>query len=198
MVGRFFFAIFCKTHLGFIFLARHSWFETYKQTLIMKQSFCNQCNRDCEILEHEGETCCMECGNVIEENRAVETAEFIEVGGSYQVVGTRVGDHGAIYGGGRGSSNRNSSQKTLDKGKNKQTNKQKKHKKIIKSNKIARENIEEVVHNLKMPQSITKVALKLYKLLLAYNFTHGRRIPHVVAATVYATCRMNEPRPCKF
>ena len=44
----------------------------------------------------------MECGTIVAENRAVETMEFQESGGGFQVVGTRVDQYGSTYSRGTG------------------------------------------------------------------------------------------------
>ena len=46
-----------------------------------------------------------------------------------------------------------------------------------------------------MPQQVIKGACRLYKLCLNSNFTRGRRSNNVLAACIYATCRMNQPKP---
>ena len=81
----------------------------------MGTGFCPQCNKDTPLIEDEGESCCMECGTVVAENRAVETMEFTESGGSYQVVGTRVDQYGSTFSRGGGYA-RPSSEVTLQKG----------------------------------------------------------------------------------
>jgi len=143
----------------------------------MGHGFCSQCNKDCALIEDGGEACCMECGTVVADNRAVETIEFDDSGGSARVVGTRVDKFGSVHGVGKNGYSRPSSEVTLSR---------------------ARENIEEVVYNLKMPHRIVKGATRLYKLLLSNNFTRGRRTTNVLAAVVYATCRMDTPRPLPY
>jgi len=139
--------------------------------------FCKQCNKECSLIEDEGEKVCMECGTVVSENRAVETMEFEESGGGFRVVGTRVDKYGTLYGGNRMGYSRPSSEVTLNR---------------------ARQNIEDVVHNLKMPEQIIKGATRLYKLLLSDNFTRGRKTTHMISAIIYATCRMNKPQPLPY
>jgi len=123
----------------------------------------------------------MECGTIVSVNRSVETVEFQESGGGFQVVGTRVDQFGSTFG--RASMHtavgysRASSEQTVNR---------------------ARTSIEDVAYNLRMPDSVVSSATRLYRLALMANFTRGRRTNNTISAVLYATCRMFTPKPLPY
>jgi len=123
----------------------------------------------------------MECGTIVSVNRSVETVEFQEGGGGFQVVGTRVDQFGSTFG--RASMHtavgysRASSEQTVNR---------------------ARTSIEDVAYNLRMPDQVVSSATRLYRLALMANFTRGRRTNNTISAVLYATCRMFTPKPLPY
>uniref|UniRef100_H2Z3U4 Transcription factor IIIB 90 kDa subunit n=1 Tax=Ciona savignyi TaxID=51511 RepID=H2Z3U4_CIOSA len=119
-----------------------------------------------------GDTVCMNCGSVLEENRIVSEVTIQEnADGSASVVGQFVASEGSYnphlsgfqYGIGK-----ESRQVTLDKGKTQ---------------------IREMAALLNLNRHCVDTAFNFFKMAISKRLSRGRRITHIVAACLYMTCR---------
>ncbi|KAJ2864611.1 transcription factor TFIIIB subunit brf1 [Coemansia aciculifera] len=127
-------------------------------------------------IEHDsakGMSYCAGCGEVCEENAIIAEVTFGESSsGAAVVTGSfvRAGQTRANMGGpGRYGSGQESREITMQN---------------------ARRRIQSLATPLGLSEHYVEVALRTYNLLLAQNFTKGRRSVHVAAACLYAKCRL--------
>ena len=128
-----------------------------------------------DIAHHEatGESVCVNCGTVLEENGIVSSIEFAESGaGSASVIGQYVsatsrGAYGPVAPSGRHFSQA-SREATIQMGRRK---------------------ISQMAGMLHLGSHYIDAAHRLYMLALARNFTTGRKSEYVIAACLYVICR---------
>lgn len=136
---------------------------------------CPKCgSRDIDFQEAGGQSICVSCGTVLEENTIVSSIEFQETGDRSQVIGQFVSANCSKpfssmgRGMGRHSDSRDSRDATLVN---------------------ARRAISQVASVLRLPPLYIDRAYRLYQLALQRNFTFGRKQNHVVATCLYIICR---------
>ncbi|CAK8678318.1 unnamed protein product [Clavelina lepadiformis] len=134
---------------------------------------CPHCkSSDLDVDPSRGDTVCMSCGSVLEENTIVSEVTIQEnADGSASVVGQFVSSEGSYkpylsgfqYGMGK-----ESRQITLDNGK---------------------QQIRELAGLLNLNKHCTDTAFNFFKMAIMRRLSRGRRIKHIVAACLYMTCR---------
>nr|WCZ58535.1 33 kDa inner dynein arm light chain [Andalucia godoyi] len=126
---------------------------------------CSRCGSS--QVEHDacrGDTVCIQCGLVLEENTIVSEVTFAEsASGATSVVGQFLPSSGSSFR--TGSESR---EETIERGKRK---------------------IMHVASLLRLSQHLIEVAHRVFVLALQHGFMQGRRSEHVVAACLYAACR---------
>uniref|UniRef100_A0A7S3HIT3 B-related factor 1 n=1 Tax=Spumella elongata TaxID=89044 RepID=A0A7S3HIT3_9STRA len=138
---------------------------------------CPKCSsRDIDFQESIGQSICVNCGTVVEENAIVSSIEFQESGDRSHVVGQYISASASKpYSGGRpmGShgENRDPRDATLVN---------------------ARRTISQVAGSLRLPPLYVDRAYRLYQLALQRNFIFGRKQLHVVATCLYIICRQEK------
>jgi transcription factor IIIB subunit 2 len=139
---------------------------------------CPNCkSRDIDVNEAGGQSACVDCGTVIEENTIVSNVEFQESGDRSLVIGQFVSVHSSKpYNANARPRNRygnarESRDTTLA---------------------TARRNISQVAGSLRLPPIYVDKAYRLYQLALQRNFIFGRRQMHVVATCLYTICRQEK------
>uniref|UniRef100_F7B635 Transcription factor IIIB 90 kDa subunit n=1 Tax=Ciona intestinalis TaxID=7719 RepID=F7B635_CIOIN len=119
-----------------------------------------------------GDTVCMNCGSVLEENRIVSEISIQEnADGSSSVVGqfvTTEGSYNPHLSGFQYGIGKESRQITLDKGKNQ---------------------IRDMAAQLNLNRHCVDTAFNFFKMAISKRLSRGRRITHIVAACLYMTCR---------
>jgi len=137
--------------------------------------FCPNCgSKEFESNIASGETICIKCGTVAEENVLVNSVQFSEgAGGASSMVGQFVSSsRSTAFSKGNGSKfgfSRDSRETTLMNG---------------------RRRIQEVASRLRLGQHFVDCAHRMYVVAVEKNFVQGRKGSHVVAACLYMACRM--------
>lgn len=135
---------------------------------------CPTCScTEIDIVDVTGESVCVSCGTIVEENNIVSSIEFQESGGgAHSVVGQFVSSSSSKSYGNIGTSGRNygmeSRANTLANGKKK---------------------IRQIAGMLRLGDHYVDSAFRLFALALQRNFTHGRKAQTVIAACLYIVCR---------
>ncbi|EUD71365.1 hypothetical protein YYG_03422 [Plasmodium vinckei petteri] len=130
---------------------------------------CKNCqSSDIETNEGQGEIICLRCGSVLEENKIVESLEFVENNnGAISMVGQFIPSSGTksfILSWGI----RESREISLQKG-------------YI--------NIQKIADNLHLSSQHIEAAQRIYLMALQRNFTMGRNNSYVAASCLYTICR---------
>ncbi|SBT02364.1 transcription factor IIIb subunit [Plasmodium ovale curtisi] len=133
------------------------------------QAVCRNCgSTDVEANEGHGEVICLSCGSVLEENKIVESLEFVENNnGAISMVGQFVpssGNKSFMLSWGI----RESREISLQKG---------------------YMNIQKIADNLHLPNQVIESAQRIYLMALQRNFTMGRNNSYVAASCLYTICR---------
>ncbi|GAW82594.1 transcription factor IIIb subunit [Plasmodium gonderi] len=136
---------------------------------MLNQIVCQNCNStDVETNEGQGEVICLRCGSVLEENKIVESLEFVENNnGAISMVGQFVpssGNKSFILSWGV----RESREISLQKG-------------YI--------NIQKIADQLHLSTQYVESAQRIYLMALQRNFTMGRNNSYVAASCLYTICR---------
>lgn len=134
---------------------------------------CPHCqSSELDVDPSRGDTVCMGCGSVLEENAIVSEVSFAEnADGSSSVVGQFVsteGQNGPHFAGLRHGIGKESRQMTLDRG---------------------RREIREMASHLSLNKHCVDTAFNFFKMAIHKRLSRGRRIQHIVAACLYMTCR---------
>ncbi|EDL46170.1 transcription factor IIIb subunit, putative [Plasmodium vivax] len=135
----------------------------------VNQVVCKNCHStDVETNEGQGEVICLRCGSVLEENKIVESLEFVENNnGAISMVGQFVpasGNKSFILSWGV----RESRELSLQKG-------------YI--------NIQKIADHLHLSTQHVEAAQRIYLMALQRNFTMGRNNSYVAASCLYTICR---------
>ncbi|GAB68093.1 transcription factor IIIb subunit [Plasmodium cynomolgi strain B] len=135
----------------------------------VNQIVCKNCySTDVETNEGQGEVICLRCGSVLEENKIVESLEFVENNnGAISMVGQFVpasGNKSFILSWGV----RESRELSLQKG-------------YI--------NIQKIADHLHLSTQHVEAAQRIYLMALQRNFTMGRNNSYVAASCLYTICR---------
>ncbi|ANQ09397.1 Transcription factor IIIb subunit [Plasmodium coatneyi] len=135
----------------------------------VNQVVCKNCrSTDVETNEGQGEVICLRCGSVLEENKIVESLEFVENNnGAISMVGQFVpasGNKSFILSWGV----RESRELSLQKG-------------YI--------NIQKIAEHLHLSTQHVEAAQRIYLMALQRNFTMGRNNSYVAASCLYTICR---------
>ncbi|SBS88770.1 transcription factor IIIb subunit, partial [Plasmodium malariae] len=133
------------------------------------QVVCKNClSSDIETNEGQGEVICLRCGAVLEENKIVESLEFVENNnGAISMVGQFIpssGNKSFILSWGI----RESREISLQKG---------------------YVNIQKIADNLHLSSQHIEAAQRIYLMALQRNFTMGRNNSYVAASCLYTICR---------
>lgn len=135
----------------------------------MSQRVCKTCfSTDIETNDIKGEVICLRCGTVLEENKIVESLEFVEnSNGGVSMVGQFIPNNGSkSYIVSLGI--RDNREVALQKG---------------------YANIQKIADNLHLSNQLVEAAQRLYLIALQRNFTMGRNNSHVAASCLYTICR---------
>ena len=141
----------------------------------MSSKTCTNCGgADIDRDAARGDAVCTNCGTVLEDNIIVSEVQFEEnLHGGSSAIGQFVSSENqggtGFISGYKGGGGKESRELTLRK---------------------ARDRISALAHQLKLSQHCIDVACNFYKMALLRHLTHGRKNPHVVAACVYMTCRI--------
>eukprot|EP00002_Diphylleia_rotans_P023792 TRINITY_DN4683_c0_g1_i1.p1 TRINITY_DN4683_c0_g1~~TRINITY_DN4683_c0_g1_i1.p1 ORF type:complete len:581 (-),score=124.31 TRINITY_DN4683_c0_g1_i1:281-2023(-) len=117
-----------------------------------------------------GDSCCVDCGFVVEQNTIISEVTFIEnANGSASAVGRFVSNTstGGAFAG-LGGMGRDSREITLANGRRK---------------------ITQIAHSMRLSSHHVEAAERLFMLAMQHNFIRGRRTLHVIAACLYIVCR---------
>eukprot|EP01038_Epipyxis_sp_PR26KG_P011694 gene11694-15657_t len=135
---------------------------------------CPKCgSRDIDFLESGGQSICVSCGTVLEENTIVSSIEFQETGDRSHVVGQFLSANCArpYQAGSRSRDSRDSREATLAN---------------------ARRAISHIASGLHLPSLYVDKANRLYQIALQRNFIFGRKQAHVAATCLYIICRQEQ------
>lgn len=140
----------------------------------MANTICPTCScTEIDVVDVSGDSVCVSCGTILEENNIVSSVEFQESGGgAHSVVGQFVAATASKSYGNVGTSGRcyglESRATTLANGKKK---------------------IRQIAGMLRLGDHYVDSAFRLFALALQRNFTHGRKTQTVIAACLYVVCR---------
>ncbi|TDH66443.1 hypothetical protein CCR75_009458 [Bremia lactucae] len=140
----------------------------------MANTICPTCScTEIDVIDVSGDSVCVSCGTILEENNIVSTIEFQESGnGAHSVAGQFVSATATKAYGNIGTSGRNygdeSRANTLASGKKK---------------------IRQIAGMLRLGDHYVDSAYRLFALAVQRNFTHGRKSQTVIAACLYIVCR---------
>lgn len=137
--------------------------------------FCPNCGgRDIESDMSTGQSICMSCHVVVEENQIVSAVEFAEgPGGASTRLGQFVSSNSskAFTRNGRYNFSRDSRENTLANGRNR---------------------IREIASRMRLAGYFVDAAHRLFTIAVERNFSQGRRTTHVVASCLYIACRQEK------